>query len=62
MDKFSDFIKEEKNNKSDDAYEAFFARKLKQWGVESPEEIPDDKKDDFFDEVDKEWKADKEED
>jgi len=57
MKSLSDFLTEKKEK---DAYDKFFEKKLKKWGVESPDEIPDDKKDDFFDEVDREWKADNE--
>jgi len=56
MKSFKDFI----NEKADSQYEKFFQKKLEKWGVESPDELPDDKKDDFFDEVDREWKADDE--
>ncbi|BBI90474.1 hypothetical protein HYO65_gp082 [Tenacibaculum phage PTm1] len=41
-------------------YKAFFAKKLKKYGVKSPDELPADKKDDFFDEIDREWKSDAE--
>lgn len=58
MKSFKDFITEKEE--ADSQYEKFFQKKLKQWGVDSPEDLPDDKKDDFFDEVDKEWKADNE--
>ena len=57
MKSLSDFLTEKKEK---DAYDKFFEKKLKKWSVESPDEIPDHKKDDFFDEVDREWKADNE--
>ena len=44
-----------------DAYQTFFNGMLKKWGVDSPEDIPEDKKDDFFEAVDKGWESDKEE-
>ncbi len=43
-------------------YMKFFQKKLKEHGVNSPAELADDAKKKFFDEVDAEWKADKEED
>lgn len=43
-------------------YRKYFEEKLKKWKVDSPAEIPDDKKDDFFDEVDRDWDAKEEED
>ena len=42
-------------------YQKFFNKKLKKYGVTSPSQLGDKKKQ-FFDEVDKEWKADKETD
>lgn len=38
-------------------YRKYFDKKLKKWNVSSPSEIPDDKKDDFFEEVDKGWNS-----
>ena len=43
-------------------YRTYFEKKLKKWNVDSPSEIPDDKKDDFFNEVDKDWDAEDEND
>jgi len=45
-----------------EAYQAFFQKALKKFGVKSPEELPKDKKDDFFDYVDKNWEGDNESD
>ena len=39
-------------------YEAFFKAKLKKYGVKSPAELGD-KKDEFFDEIEKSWTKDK---
>ena len=39
-----------------------FDSKLKKYGVDSPEDLSDEKKKQFFDEVDKEWKGKNEED
>ena len=44
-----------------DEYKEFFQKKLEKYGVESPEELSDEEKKNFFDEVDKEWKSDAEE-
>ena len=43
-------------------YEKFFKSALKKFGVDSPADLEDDKKKEFFDYIDKEWKGDKEED
>tara|TARA_Y100000034_G_scaffold127617_1_gene180670 strand:+ start:1278 stop:1688 length:411 start_codon:yes stop_codon:yes gene_type:complete len=40
------------------AYRALFDRILKKYGVDSPNDLEDSKKDDFFNEVEKEWKKD----
>ena len=44
------------------AYQAFFNKKLKKYGVKSPEELDDDEKKKFYDEIDAEWEGDNEED
>lgn len=68
MKKFSNFLKEateDKVKKGDDAaYEAFFKKALKKFGIKADEvdELPKDKKKEFFDYVDKNWKADNESD
>jgi hypothetical protein len=46
----------------DEEYEKFFQSALKKFGVSSPSELKGDKKKEFFDYVDKNWKGDKEED
>jgi len=43
-------------------YTKYFKKKLEKWDVGSPSEIADDKKDEFFEEVDRDWTADDEED
>ena len=43
----------------DSAYQEFFAAKLKQYGVKSPQELDDTKKKTFFDEVSADWKKHK---
>ena len=44
------------------AYNAFFDKKLKKYGVSSPDELSGDEKKKFYNEIDKEWKGDNEED
>jgi hypothetical protein len=41
-------------------YDDFFQAKLDKYGVDSPDELEDDRKDDFFKEIEKEWTADDE--
>ena len=41
-------------------YQKFFQKKLKQFGVKSPEELSDAKKKEFFNQIEKEWKGKKE--
>ena len=43
-------------------YREFFKGKLKKWNIKSPAELSGDKKKEFFDQIDKEWKAKKETD
>lgn len=59
MKAFTKFLKEAKEG-GDKAYEAFMKKKLKKYGVDSPEDLSDEEKKKFFNEVDKEWKADDE--
>jgi len=44
------------------AYQKFFQARLKKWGVSSPAQLPADKKKQFFNMIDKEWKGKKEAD
>ena len=57
MKTFKGFIKEG----SKEEYQKLFNAKLKKYGVDSPEDLSDEEKKKFFDEIDKEWKADHEE-
>jgi hypothetical protein len=43
----------------DTAYQEFFKTQLAKAGFNSPKDIPDDKKDDFFDMIDRTWKGEK---
>ena len=57
MKTFKGFIKEG----SKEEYQKFFDKKLKKYGVDSPDDLSDEEKKKFYDEIDKEWKADHEE-
>jgi len=54
IDKIDRYITEET------AYQKFFKKKLKEAGVSSPAELKGNKKKEFFDMIEKEWKGDKE--
>ena len=43
-------------------YEAFFNKKLKKYGVSSPSKLSAADKKKFYNEIDKEWEGDNEED
>jgi hypothetical protein len=45
-------------NEEDSEYQEFFKKALEKFGVESPDELDDEKKKEFFDYVDANWKAD----
>jgi len=53
---------EEEIKEEDTEYQKFFRKKLDDWGVKSPAELADAKKKEFFNQVDKEYKAKKETD
>lgn len=68
--KFSDFVNESQKEeaveeefnhdkllKEDDEYAKFFAQKLAAWKVESPNELDDEKKAEFFSQIKDEWKG-----
>lgn len=57
---FREFLNEKMDDK--EAYQMYFDKMLKKYNVESPEDLSDEDKKKFFDEVDKGWKADKESD
>ena len=48
--------------KEGDDYKEFFQKALKKWGVSSPKELEGGDKKEFYDYVDRNWKADKETD
>jgi hypothetical protein len=51
----------EKGEKDGPEYKAFFQKALKKFGVDEPDKLADDKKAEFFNYVDKNWKSDAEE-
>jgi hypothetical protein len=53
-----DFINEVEKSPEQKAFKALFDKILKKYGVDSPNDLEDSKKDDFFDEVGREWKKD----
>ena len=57
-----DTPKDEAKSGGDEAYKKFFNAKLKKYGVKSPAELSDDDKKKFYDEIDKEWEGDNEND
>ena len=56
---FEQYLNEEKSGGKEE-YEKFFNKKLKKFKVESPDELSDEDKKKFFDEIEKEWKENKE--
>ena len=54
--------KEENKEKDGPEYKAFFKKTLKKFGVTEPDQLKGDKKKEFYDAIDKGWKADKETD
>lgn len=61
MKRFKEILQEKLKEEKETEYQKFFKKKLKEWGVESPAELDDDDKDDFFKEIDDEWDGEKEE-
>ena len=53
-------VNEETGDKEE--YEKFFRAALKKFGVDEPDKLPDDKKKDFYNYVDKNWQGDNESD
>ena len=49
-------------NEGKKEYEKFFLETLKKYGVDEPDKLPKDKVKDFWNEIDKGWKAEKETD
>ena len=53
-----DSVTEAEKSPEQKAFKALFDKILKKYGVDSPNDLEDSKKDDFFNEVGKEWKKD----
>ena len=58
----NDEKEEEAVFKEGDGYKEFFQKALKKWGVSSPKELEGGDKKEFYDYVDRNWKAEKESD
>ena len=58
VEKIDSYLREAEGDK--EAYQAFFKKMLKKFGVSSPDELEGDKKKEFFNAVEKGWKADNE--
>jgi len=56
LEKINLIVPEEQNLTEATAYEKFFEKKLKEWGVDSPDELSDKEKKKFFEEIKREWK------
>ena len=59
-DEGNDEVKEVEGDKAE--YQKFFNSALKKFGVNSPDELPDDKKKEFYNYIDANWKGDNESD
>ena len=57
MRKYSEILTEEK-----ETYKEFFNKAMKKFGVTEPDQLKGDKEKEFYDYVDKNWKAEKETD
>ena len=62
LEEDNDEKEEEAVFKEGDGYKEFFQKALKKWGVSSPKELEGGDKKEFYDYVDRNWKADKETD
>ena len=51
-------LQEAKDSPEQKAYKELFDKMLEKYGVDSPNDIPKEKKDDFFNEVEAAWKKD----
>lgn len=66
LNKIEDYLDQlnirEQDDKSSEAYQAYFKKILKKYGEDEPDKLSDEDKKKFFDEVDAGWKAKKETD
>lgn len=61
MISFREYLREKECGKNEEIdYKTFFTQKLKKYGVNEPDELSDEDKKKFFDEIDAEWKGEKE--
>jgi len=60
LDKIDNYLAEQ-DNKGEE-YKKLFKKILSKYGVDEPDQLSDEDKKKFFDEVDKSWKAKKETD
>lgn len=64
MGKFREWLREAEGKeivKEETEYQKFFTKKLEKFGVSSPDELSVEDKKKFFDEIEAEWKSEKEE-
>lgn len=57
--KTTDIARAKSNDKE---YKAFFMKKMKEWNIKSIEDLSDEDKKKFFDEIDREWTKEDDED
>ena len=60
MKEFREWLNEEMDKNSNE-YKEFFQKMLKKYNVKEPDELDDEEKKKFFDEIDRKWKAKDEE-
>lgn len=58
--KIEDLVMSRLQNEEDTEYQEFFRKALEKFGVDSPAELDDKKKKEFFNYVDANWKGDNE--
>jgi hypothetical protein len=57
MKKYNEILKESADSLLESSYKEFFKTVLVKFGVKSPKELKGDKKKEFFDYIDKNWKS-----
>ena len=60
--KLPEYSSEDEMSPKQKKYQAFFNKALKKFGVKSPQELEGDKRKEFFDYIDANWKGDNESD
>lgn len=56
LSKIDTYLTEKEGDKEE--YKKFFQEKLKKYGVKSPNELDDEKRKKFYNEIEKEWTGD----